>query len=101
MINLSELFNLTEEEKEKILNNYMSIILSNINKKDYSSSGEEIITLSNNQSVTTKSYVLTLDSKQLTHIYVDVLDNLTKDEINSIKSNANEYIELKEKQLKQ
>ncbi len=27
--------------------------------------------------------------------------DLTKDEINSIKSNANEYIELKEKQLKQ
>ena len=80
LIKISELIDISEEEKQQILNKYISIILSKVEKSDYSSQPEKLITLFNRESVTTNCYTLTLNKDKLQQIYMEILKQLIQDE---------------------
>ena len=81
LINLSELINISEEEKQEIASKYLSIVLANVQKKDYSSQKEKVITLSNGESITTNCYILTVNVEDMKKIYKEAINQLSTDEI--------------------
>lgn len=80
-VNLSDVLNLSNEEIEQLESQYLSIMLQNITKQNYSSQKDRMITLDNGESVVTNSYILSINEKQLETIYNNILEQLSKDEI--------------------
>ena len=80
-VNLADMFTLSYEEIEQLETKYLSIVLQNVIKENYSSKKENVITLSNNQSVTADAYILNLTKQQVETIYDKVLNELINDEI--------------------
>lgn len=81
VVNLSDLLTLTNEEIEQLEQQYLTIILQNITKENYSAQKGKIITLDNNESITTNSYILNLSEAQVEKIYKNILTTLSNDEI--------------------
>ena len=80
-INISEFFDITDEEKEQLISKYLSLVLQYVNKNNYSSEKENMITLSNGTSINTDSYILTINSEQLKKICMNILSELKQDDI--------------------
>lgn len=80
-VDLSNTLSLSNEEIEQLEKQYLTIVLQNIIKQNYSSQKERMITLNNNESVVTDSYVLNLSAQQVETIYENILSQLAKDEI--------------------
>lgn len=66
-VNISDLLNLTEEEKQKIEQNYLSIILQELKKENYDTS--------------TNVYKLNINASQLEKIYENILSQISNDEV--------------------
>ncbi len=79
--NISGLFNFSDEEILNLTNNYIKAIFTDINPSSYTSKNNVIITLSNNQSVTTTAYTLTITKNDLDKIFERVLNQAMNDEI--------------------
>lgn len=80
-INLSDILVFSKEEIKQLKKQYLTIILQNIIQENYSSQKERIITLNNNGSIVTDSYILNLSEQKLKTIYENILNNLLEDEI--------------------
>lgn len=80
-INLLQIINFSKEEKEQLKNRYLQIALREINSNQYTSEKDRMITLSNGQSVTTKSYVLTLSSEQTKNILTSIFKQMYQDDV--------------------
>ena len=76
-----ELFDFSEEEIQKLKEDYFNVIFSDINSKSYSSKNKALITLYNQDSITAKQYTLTLSRTDLDKIYKKILNQALNDEI--------------------
>ena len=80
-LTFKELFDFSEEEIQKMKENYFNLIFSDINSKSYSSKNKALITLYNQDSITAKQYTLTLSKTDLDKIYKKVLNQAINDDI--------------------
>ena len=80
-LRFSGLFDFSEEEIQKMKENYFNAIFSDINSKSYSSKNSVVITLYNQESITAKQYSLTLSKTDLDKIYKKILNQAINDEI--------------------
>ena len=80
-LTFKELFDFSEEEIQKMKENYFNVIFSDINSKSYSSKNKALITLYNQDSITAKQYTLTLSKTDLDKIYKKVLNQAINDDI--------------------
>lgn len=80
-VDISGLFDFSDEEIESLTNTYVNIIFSDINKDNYSSKRNALITLNNGESVTTNSYTLTITKNEFDKIYKRVLNQAVNDQI--------------------
>lgn len=108
VVDITECFEFSDEEKKTLLKTYYSLAFQNLKKSNYSSQGNKIITLSNGSSVTTKAYILTLNQNEKDNLEKRVLNQLSQDEIilgkldlldNKIKEMGFEEISIKQKFL--
>lgn len=79
-INVQELFNLSQEEKKKIQEKYLNVIINNRTKENFSKQKNSKIQV-NNQEILADSYTLTLTKEQLNDIYIKFLEEIKKDDI--------------------
>ena len=79
-INVQELFNLSQEEKKKIQEKYLNVIINNTTKENFSKQKNSKIQV-NNQEILADSYTLTLTKEQLNDIYIKFLEEIKKDDI--------------------
>lgn len=80
-LTFKELFDFSEEEIQKMKENYFNVIFSDINSKSFSSKNKALITLYNQDSITAKQYTLTLSKTDLDKIYKKILNQAINDEI--------------------
>ena len=80
-LTFKELFYFSEEEIQKLKEDYFNVIFSDINSKSYSSKNKALITLYNQDSITAKQYTLTLSRTDLDKIYKKILNQALNDEI--------------------
>lgn len=80
-LSFKELFDFSEEEIQKLKEDYFNVIFSDINSKSYSSKNKALITLYNQESITAKQYTLTLSRTDLDKIYKKILNQALNDEI--------------------
>lgn len=80
-IDISELLEFSNAEIETLKKNYMNAIFLDIDKSSYSSKRNVMITLANNQSVTTTSYTLIINKNELDKIYKRVISQAINDQI--------------------
>lgn len=79
--NISDLLNLSNEEKEILSEKYLKIIFSEFESKQYSAKKDVLITLINGESPTTKSYSLTINKNELDRIVKKIITEAIEDEI--------------------
>lgn len=79
-INVQEFFNFSQEEKEKIQEKYLNVIINNTAKENFSKQKNSKIQV-NNQEILADSYTLTLTKEQLNDIYIKFLEEIKKDDI--------------------
>ena len=79
-INVQELFDFSQEEKEKIQEKYLNVIINNRTKENFSKQKNSKIQV-NNQEILADSYTLTLTKEQLNDIYIKFLEEIKKDDI--------------------
>ena len=77
----TELFDFSEEELKTLKENYFNVIFSDIDPKSYSSKNKVMITLNNQDSITTKQYILTLNKTEVDKIYKKILNQAINDQI--------------------
>ena len=81
-IEISDLLTFTDEEIEILTNKYLTNeIFVNIDKSNYTSKRNAVITLANTNSVTTNAYTLTVNKNELNNIYKKILNQAINDEI--------------------
>ncbi len=80
-VDLSGLFQFSDEDIQNITNTYAKIIFSDISAKSYSSKRNALITLNNGQSVETNSYSLTITKNELDKIYKRILNQVESDNL--------------------
>lgn len=80
-INLIELIQFSKEEINTLKGEYIKLIFENLDKNNYSSKSNSLITLNNGQSVTTKSYTLTINQNDLNNICKRIINKAIDDEI--------------------
>ena len=80
-LDFTGLFDFSEEEIQKLKEDYFNVIFSDINPKSYSSKSGVMITLTNKDSITAKQYSLTLSKTELDKIYKKVLNQAINDQI--------------------
>lgn len=80
-LDFTGLFEFSEEEIQKLKEDYFNVIFSDINPKSYSSKSGAMITLTNKDSITAKQYSLTLSKTELDKIYKKVLNQAINDQI--------------------
>lgn len=76
----SDIFSLTEYEKQSLQNKYIGILVNGISKENFSKQSDVTITI-DGKSVYTNSYTLTVTKEQLNKIYINILEELKQDEI--------------------
>ena len=79
-INVQEFFSFSQEEKEKIQEKYLNVIINNTAKENFSKQKNSKIQV-NNQEILADSYTLTLTKEQLNDIYIKFLEEIKKDDI--------------------
>lgn len=75
---IEELFQLTDAEKEHIVNTYYKVITNTISKEQYKKVGKKQITIEGS-SYTTNLYQLTLDGDMIKQVIVNCLTTLKED----------------------
>lgn len=80
-VDISGLFDFSEEEIENLSNTYSNVIFSDIDKSNYSTKRNRGITLNNKESVTTTAYTLTITKNDFDKIYKRVLNQAVNDQI--------------------
>ena len=94
-IDVNSILNLTEEEKQTLLNTYIGIIQSNISSDKYYKQSNALITV-NNQDIKTNAYYMKIKLEEYNNLYVKILEQITKDDIILSKIDALEN-QIKEK----
>lgn len=79
-ININQLVEFSEEEKETLKNRYMGIISQNITSDNYSKQSGTVITV-NNMQLSTNAYSIKITKEKYNDIYVKILEQLKTDEI--------------------
>lgn len=80
-VKFSDLFNFTNEEINTLAQYYEKIIFEDINKKNYSSQRNAIITLNTGESLTTNSYSLVLNQTEYERICKKIIGAASEDKI--------------------
>ena len=80
-VDISDILNFSDEEKKSLINTYANVIFADIDKSSYTSKNNEVRTLNNGQSVTTKAYTLTLTKNDMDKIMKRILNQAIQDEI--------------------
>ena len=81
-VDISDIFNFSKEELNKLVNNYSKAIFSDINSKQYSKESNATITLANKKSIDkTQGYVLELTKNDIDRIYKRILKQAYSDNI--------------------
>ena len=81
-VDISDIFNFSKEELNKLVNNYSKAIFSDINSKQYSKESNATITLANKKSIDkTQGYVLELTKNDIDRIYKRILKQAYSDDI--------------------
>lgn len=93
------LFSLTEEQKNNLMNSYKTVLINNISKESYTKQ-KDVPLLLNNNNINTTTYSVTLTEKQFYNIYKIALETTKNNEvmINIIKEKA-KILGYKETQL--
>ena len=94
-IDLNSIFNLTNEEKQTLLNTYIGVIQNNISADKYYKQPNALITV-NNQDIKTNAYYIKITLEEYNNLYIKILEQITKDDIILSKIDALEN-EIKEK----
>ena len=98
-INIKSILNFSEEEKQQLMNTYMQIVQKRIAKDKYHKQNNSLITV-NNKDVNTNAYYIKITREEFNNIIIDILTQLTKDEIilsridlieNEIKARYSKY----------
>lgn len=79
-IQINEILNLTEEEKQNIANTYLNIIQNKIQKERYNEQKKSLITV-NNKDIQVNSYYITLTIEEYNNLITDILNTIAEDEI--------------------
>lgn len=79
-INISSIFNFTDNEKKILINTYVGIIQSNVSKDRYYKQSDSLITI-NNQDVQTNAYYIKLTTEEYNNLYIKILEKIASDEI--------------------
>lgn len=79
-INVQEFFNFSQEEKEKIQEKYLNLLINNTTKENFNRQKNIKIEV-NKQEILADSYTLTLTKEQLNDIYIKFLEEIKKDDI--------------------
>ena len=80
-IDLLNLFEFTDEEINKLKEKYINLIFEGLNKNNYSSKSNSLITLNNGESVNTKAYTLIVDKNEFDNICKRVISKAIDDEL--------------------
>lgn len=94
-IDLNSIFNLTEEEKQTLLNTYIGIIQNNLSTDKYYKQANALITV-NNQDIKTNAYYIKITLEEYNNLIIKILEQITKDDIIMSKIDILEN-EIKEK----
>lgn len=94
-IDLNSIFNLTNEEKQTLLNTYIGVIQNNISADKYYKQPNALITV-NNQDIKTNAYYIKITLEEYNNLYIKILEQIIKDDIILSKIDALEN-EIKEK----
>lgn len=83
------LFSLTEEQKNNLMNSYKTVLINNISKESYTKQ-KDVPLLLNNNNINTTTYSVTLTEKQFYNVYKTALETTKNNEvmINIIKEKA-------------
>lgn len=79
-IDISSIFNFTDDEKKILINTYVGIIQSNVSKDRYYKQSDSLITI-NNQDVQTNAYYIKLTTEEYNNLYIKILEQIASDEI--------------------
>ncbi len=95
-INFENILNITDDEKQQILNTYLGIIIQNIPKNNYKKLGKNNIEIEGNN-YETEAYSLRLNENEIKSIIIKCLENLKND--NTIleiikRNNINNFSEI-------
>ena len=80
-IDIFGLIEFTEEECNKLKEEYAKLIFENLDKQNYSSKSNSLITLNNGESVNTKSYMLMVNKNELDNICRRIINKAIDDEV--------------------
>ena len=80
-IDLLNLLKFTDEEINKLKEKYINLIFEGLNKNNYSSKSNSLITLNNGESVNTKAYTLIVDKNEFDNICKRVISKAIDDEL--------------------
>lgn len=95
-IDISSIFNFTDDEKKTLINTYIGIVQSNVSKDKYYKQSDSLITI-NNQDVQTNAYYIKLTTEEYNNLYIKILEQIASDEIilskiDSLENGIKEYI---------
>ena len=80
-IDIFSLIEFTEEECNKLKEEYAKLIFENLDKQNYSSKSNSLITLNNGESVNTKSYTLMINKNEFDNICRRIINKAIEDEV--------------------
>ena len=78
--NLSNIFNFTEQEKQKLINTYTNVIKANIQKNKYFKQKNTLITIYNGD-MQTNAYGIKMTIEEYNNLYIKILEKVQNDEI--------------------
>lgn len=79
-IQINEILNLTEEEKQNLINTYINIMQTKIPKERYNKQKNSLITV-NNKDIQVNSYYITFTIEEYNNLITDILNKIAEDEI--------------------
>lgn len=78
-IQLNEIFNFSEEEKQNFKNSYIEIIQAKTSKEKYQKQKKSLITV-NNKDIQVNSYYMTITIEEYNNLITDILNKIAEDE---------------------
>ncbi len=78
--NIKSNFQLTQEEKQKIQNDYINIIKENVSKEKFSKQTKQMIQI-DEKNINANAYTLTVTKEQMNNLIIKMLEQIKQDEI--------------------
>lgn len=78
--NIENNFQLTQEEKQKIQNDYINIIKENVSKEKFSKQTKQMIQI-DEKNINANAYTLTVTKEQMNNLIIKMLEQIKQDEI--------------------